>query len=115
MTVAPKPAPRTPTSETGGGQSHSNQGSKQAFVALALDMSWRLAVVVLVPVVGGVQLDKRLGSSHVWLFVGLGVALIGSTAVMWRAMQVANRLPVPKLTEEQRQAIRKQYEEEDKD
>lgn len=87
---------------------------KQAFVATALDMSWRLAVVVLVPVFVGVQLDKRFGTSYI-TFIGLGLAFIGSGVVMWRAMQRANRLPVPKLTEEQKRAIRKSYEEEDDD
>jgi hypothetical protein len=41
------------------------------------------------------------------------IALLASIAVMWRTMQVANRLPVPKLTESQRRAIKKSYEEED--
>ena len=76
-------------------------------------MAWQLAVVVLVPVVGGVYLDKALGSSFVCTFAGLGVALLGSGVVMWRAMQTANSLPVPKLTDAQRRAIKKSYEEED--
>ncbi len=80
----------------------------------ALNMSWQLAIVVLAPVFAGVQLDKHFGTS-VWTFVGLGLALIGSGAVMWRAMQAANRLPVPRLTDKQRAAVRKSYEEEDKD
>ena len=77
-------------------------------------MSMQLLVVVLVPIIGGVELDKALGVSYL-LFVGLAVALISTVLVMWRTMQVANRLPVPKLTDAQRQAVRKAYEAEDDD
>jgi len=93
-----------------------SSSEKRQFVALALTMSWQLAVVVIVPVVAGVQLDKHMaGNSYVWTFVGLGVALLGSGAVMWRMLQRANQLPVQKLTAEQKQAVQKSYEEDDAD
>jgi len=79
---------------------------------MALNMTWQLALVVLVPVVLGVQLDKALDTSFI-TFIGLGVAFVGSAGVMWRTMQVANRLPVPKLTAAQKRAVQKSYEEED--
>ena len=88
---------------------------KQAFAITALNMSWQLAIVVLVPVLVGVKLDKVFGTSYIFTFIGLALALAGSGLVMWRAMQAANRLPVPKLTEKQKRAIRKSYEEEDDD
>jgi F0F1-type ATP synthase assembly protein I len=88
---------------------------QQQFIASAVSMSWQLAVVVLVPIIGGVELDKAIGSKNVCLFIGLGIALVGSAAVMWRAMQVANRMPVPKLTAAQKRAVQKSYEEEDDD
>ena len=78
-------------------------------------MTWQLALVVLVPVIGGVQLDKAFGTKYVCTFIGLGVALIGTALVMWRTMQAANRLPVPKLTDAQKRMVQKQYEEEDED
>lgn len=82
-------------------------------MTMALNMSWQLAIVVLVPIIIGVKLDKTYGTQEVWTFIGLGVALVGAILVMWRAVRVANRLPVPKLTEGQKRAIQKQYEEED--
>jgi hypothetical protein len=88
---------------------------RQNFVAAALDMSWQLAIVVLVPILVGVQLDKKLGTSYVCTLVGLAIAFAGSGVVMWGAMQRANRLPVPKLTQKQKRAIRKSYEAEDDD
>jgi F0F1-type ATP synthase assembly protein I len=86
---------------------------KSQFVRLALQMGWQLAVVVLVPVIAGVQLDKMLDSAPILLFVGLALALGGTIVVMWHTMQTANRLPVPKLTEDQRAAVKKSYEEDD--
>lgn len=78
-------------------------------------MSWQLALVVLVPIIMGVKLDKAFHTGSLYTFIGLGVAFAGSAAVMWRAVRTANRLPVPKLTGAQKRAIRKSYEDEDKD
>jgi hypothetical protein len=88
---------------------------RNIFLALALNMSWQLAIVVLVPILAGVKLDKVFGTHDTLTFVGLGLAVLGSGVVMWRAMQRANRMPVPKLTDAQKRAIKKAYEEEDKD
>lgn len=102
---------QTPSSST---PPDSNVLRKQ-FTVMALNMSWELAIVVLVPVVGGVELDKASHASSVWLFVGLAIAVLGSIAVMWRTVKIANRLPVPKLTDAQKRAIQKSYDEEDED
>jgi len=90
-----------------------SRGPGATFVVAALNMSWQLAIVVLVPVIGGVQLDKALKTSHAFLFVGLVLAALGSIAVMWRSVQMANKIPVPKLSDAQKRAIQKQYEEDD--
>lgn len=78
-------------------------------------MSWQLAIVFLIPVIGGVKLDKHFGTSYLFTFIGLGLATLGSGAVMWRTLKVANSMPVPKLTAAQKRKIQKQYEEEDED
>jgi hypothetical protein len=114
----PSAAPQsTPHSLNGGDGSVSpalKSSQRSAFLVMILNMSWQLAVVVLVPVIAGVQLDKKLDTSYI-TFVGLAVAFIGAALVMWHTMQTANRLPVPKLTEAQKRAIQKQYEEDDAD
>jgi F0F1-type ATP synthase assembly protein I len=89
--------------------------AKQQFVSAALTMSWQLVAVVLVPIIGGTLLDKAIGSTQVCLFIGLSLAVLGTTLVLWKAAQAANRLPVPKLSAAQKQAIKKSYEEEDND
>lgn len=90
-----------------------SDGARRNFLVYAANMGWQLAVTVLVPVIGGAELDKHSGGRHLWVFVGLGLAVIASVLVMWRTVQQTNRLPVPKLTAEQKRAIRKSYEEED--
>jgi hypothetical protein len=112
-----KSAAHQTTPQTSGGnetvQRVDSSRQQSQFVSLALTMGWQLALVVLIPVFIGVQMDKHFGTSYVWTFVGLGVALIGSGAVMWRAVQRANRLPVPKLTDEQRRKVEEQYAKDD--
>ncbi len=119
MTVSHKPAINAPTSTKGADTpstlDQKTTAGRQQFLAAALTMSWQLAVVVLVPIIGGVELGKKLGATSAWTFAGLGLALIGSGLVMWQAMQAANRLPVPKLTEAQKRAVQKSYEEEDEE
>jgi F0F1-type ATP synthase assembly protein I len=107
-TSAVHPTPTTAKSE------QPPSGSSD-FLTLAFDMSWKLAIVVLAPVIGGVYLDKAANTHHVFLFIGLAVAILGSIGVMWQTMQTANSLPVPKLSAEQKRKIQQQYEEDDKD
>lgn len=87
---------------------------RNLFLVMALNMSWQLALAILIPVIGGVQLDETLDTT-LFTFVGLAVAFVATGVVLWRTMQAANKLPVPKLTEAQKRAIQKQYEEDDAD
>ena len=86
---------------------------QQQFITLALTMAWQLALVVLVPVIIGTQLDMLYDTGRLYTFVGLGVALVGSVFVLWQTVRSANRVPVPKLTSSQKRAIKKSYEDED--
>jgi F0F1-type ATP synthase assembly protein I len=107
----------TPQSLGGKGTNSKVDSSRQKsqFVSLAVTMGWQLAVVVLVPVIGGAELDKAFKSSPALLLVGLAIALLGTILVMRLTMQRANSLPVPKLSAAQKRAIQKQYEEDDAD
>ncbi len=40
------------------------------FLIAALSMSWQLAIVVLVPIIGGFELDKILGTVPVLTMIG---------------------------------------------
>lgn len=63
---------------------------------MALDMTWRLAIVVLVPIIGGFYLDKWLNITPVFTITGFVIAMVGMGLVMWRTMQVANSIEIPK-------------------
>lgn len=117
MNKSTKPATTPPTFSRSGINTDPAKSAvaRQQFLGAALTMSWQLAVAVLVPVLGGVELGKHLGSQTAWVLAGLGVALIGSGVVMLQAMRAANRLPVPELTAKERRAVQKSYEEEDDD
>lgn len=61
------------------------------FVGMALDMSWRLALVVLVPVIGGFELDRRLKTSPALIIVGFVIAMAGTGLVLWQTMRTADQ------------------------
>ena len=65
------------------------------FVGMALDMSWKLALVVLVPIVGGYEIDSHTGTTPVVTIVGFVLAMLGVAYVMWSTLQAANRMTAP--------------------
>lgn len=61
------------------------------FVTMALTMSWQLALVVIVPIVGGHVLDTHYHTDP-WLTVGgFVVAVIGVLGVLSKSVADANR------------------------
>lgn len=53
-----------------------------------LGMSWQLAVVVLVPIVGGFELDKAFATSPLLLIVGFIIAMVSFTLIVRRQMRM---------------------------
>lgn len=82
---------------------------------MAVDMTWQLAIAVLVPIIGGVEIGKAAHAKTAGIFIGLGIAVLCSIVVLWRTLRVANQVPVPKLSEAQKREVQKQYESEDDD
>ena len=56
----------------------------------ATDMSWRLAIAVLVPIVGGYELDKHLRTTPALTIVGFIVAMAGLFFILKRTLEVAD-------------------------
>lgn len=77
-------------------QVEKNTSPSSVFISMALDMSWRLAIVVLVPIIGGFKLDEWLGTSPALIIVGFFLAMGGMALVMWQTMQAANQMQLPK-------------------
>lgn len=56
----------------------------------ALDMSWRLAITVLIPIIGGFELDKHLGITPALTAVGFVIAMIGVFMILRRTLAGAD-------------------------
>lgn len=65
------------------------------FVAMALDMSWRLAAAVLVPIIGGFELDKKLKTSPWLTILGFVLAMAGMALVMRQTVRAASQVSLP--------------------
>ncbi len=57
-----------------------------SFLSSALSMSWQLATIVLLPVLGGFALDGQLDSSPLWTVVGFVIALGGTFGLFRRLL-----------------------------
>jgi hypothetical protein len=60
------------------------------FIGMVLNMSWQLAVVVIVPIVGGYLLDQKLGSSPWLVLTGLAIAVLATCGLLWYTVRIAN-------------------------
>lgn len=67
---------------------------RSAFRGAAIGMSWQLAVIVLVCILGGYKLDDMTGSSPVFTLIGLVLALAGSIVVIRSALSKMNNFEV---------------------
>jgi F0F1-type ATP synthase assembly protein I len=65
------------------------------FTSAAIGMSWQLAVIVLLPIVGGYYIDRSLDLMPWITLLGLLIALAGSILVIRRALTVMNNFDVP--------------------
>lgn len=72
--------------------------AKQQFLTSTADMSWRLAIMVVVPIVGGVKLDERFNTSPSYTLLGFMAAATGGCYVVWRTLK--------NLNEEQKATLR---------
>lgn len=97
MDKTPAPTASTTPTNDGSAQADFDQkvaAAKQAFFVSALNMSWQLAIVVLVPIIGGSLLDDKLDMSPILTIVGFIIASAGLALVLW--MQLQKLSPTPK-------------------
>jgi F0F1-type ATP synthase assembly protein I len=97
QTKAPKSTPSPTREQTNLKPEVGMTSDRQSavFISMALDMSWRLALAVLVPIVGGFELDKRLHTTPLLTILGFVLAMIGMAFVLWRMLKLVNSLTVP--------------------
>ena len=68
------------------------------FFSMGIDMSWRLALSVLIPIIGGVEADKHFKTAPLLLIVGFIVATALSVVTIRRTLKLANQLPFAEIT-----------------
>lgn len=76
MAPSPEIKEKTPVPEGG------NNQSLMLFMSAVLDLSWRMAIVVLLPIIGGFELDKHLGTSPSFTILGFILAMAGTFVVL---------------------------------
>ena len=84
---APKVTPKPAKGEV----SKRNKDNQLIFISAVLDMTWQLALVFLVPVIGGYKLDQHFKTSPLLFIVGCVLAIAGSFAVMHRILGQVNQ------------------------
>lgn len=78
----------TPSNRTPKKVDQSYERARTQFLVAAANMSWQLAIVVLVPIIGGFELDKKLDTLPALTIVGFIIAMAGMAAVVWRQLQL---------------------------
>lgn len=61
---------------------------KREFLVAAMNMSWQLAIVVLVPVIGGFKLDEKFDVLPAFTIAGFFIAMAGMAFIVWRQLQI---------------------------
>lgn len=69
-------------------ESGNTNAAQHEFFMAAMNMSWQLAIVVLVPIIGGFKLDQHYQTLPLWTIVGFILAMIGMAIIVWRQVQL---------------------------
>jgi F0F1-type ATP synthase assembly protein I len=69
-----------------------SQAAKSQFYGATINLSWRLALIVLIPVIAGVKLDEKFNKSPSFVLAGLMIAAFGAAATIWSTVQEVNQL-----------------------
>jgi len=89
------PSPAGPV-KTAAGRDAETKSPTNVFITAALDMSWRLAIVVVVPIIGGNALDQRWHTSPALLILGFLLAGGGTAIVLKQVLNQYSPVTPPK-------------------
>ena len=73
--------------KTGVSSKGSDGSDRRLFIISALNLSWQMAIVVLVPIIGGYKLDQKLGSTPGLIILGFIIASVGMAVVLQRQLK----------------------------
>lgn len=65
--------------------------AKRQFMSATGNMGWRLALTVVIPIVGGVKLDDYFHSSPSFTLLGVMLAAVAGCAAVWTTIKDINR------------------------
>ncbi len=86
-TTAPSKTPSPAGDSTKPADNVAYKEARRDFFVGVLNMSWQLAIVVLVPILGGFQLDKTFDTAPLLTLVGFFIAMIGTAGIVWYQLQ----------------------------
>lgn len=84
---------KTTTTEDNAQEYFNAFAAKSRFFSATLNMGWRLALTVLIPLVAGIKIDQRFKTSPSYTLAGFMLAIAGGAIVVWKS--------VKEVTEEQ--------------
>lgn len=70
------------------------QRSRNAAVGQAVGIGFAIAAGLVLPVVGGLVLDQRIGSAPLWTLIGLAAGLVLAGYELVRLSRVSSKIPV---------------------
>ncbi len=76
--------------------------AKQLFIAETLNMSWRLAFTVLIPLIVGIQLDKKFGSAPSYTLTGFMIAIAFGCMTVWQTVKRVNQMQIDESKEKKK-------------
>lgn len=79
--------PRSPRVERDSTKPDGSKKSNMFSIGLAINMAWQLAIVSLLPVIGGAMLDSNFETAPWFTLTGLVLASAGSVVVVWRTLK----------------------------
>lgn len=67
------------------------QTARSQFLSATLNMGWRLAITVVIPIVLGVKLDERFNTAPSLTLLGLFIATTAGCMAVWSTIQEINK------------------------
>jgi F0F1-type ATP synthase assembly protein I len=83
--------PKTTTTDINAQEYFDTFAAKSRFFSATLNMGWRLAITVLVPLVIGIKVDQHFKSSPSYTLAGFMLAVAGGAAVVWNSVKEVNQ------------------------
>ncbi len=66
--------------------------AKKLFIGSTMNLSFRLAITVLIPLVGGIKIDQRYDSAPSFTLAGIVLAISFGTAAVMSTVKEVNEL-----------------------